>query len=67
MKKCLLSETEVEHEYSIPKRTLQKLRCIGGGPKYLKLGRAVRYRIEDIEVYLDSCERTSTSDRGVFK
>jgi hypothetical protein len=32
--------------------TLEKLRVTGGGPKYVKLGRAVRYRVCDLEVYL---------------
>jgi hypothetical protein len=28
--------------------TLAKLRCIGGGPEYLKLGRKVVYRRSDL-------------------
>lgn len=31
--------------------TLEKLRVSGGGPWYVKLGRAVRYRISDLEEY----------------
>ena len=65
--KQLLTEAEVEKEYTISKRTLQKLRCTGGGPSYLKLGRAVRYRPKDIEVYLESCIRASTSDDGTVQ
>lgn len=32
--------------------TLNKWRCYGFGPKYLKLGRAVRYRQEELDRYL---------------
>ncbi|MDB5693086.1 MAG: transcriptional regulator [Alphaproteobacteria bacterium] len=41
--------------------TLQKLRIFGGGPRYLKLGRAVRYRLEDLEGWLADRTVASTS------
>ena len=41
--------------------TLAKLRCAGGGPAFLKIGRSVRYRPEDIEAWLADKVRTSTS------
>ena len=34
--------------------TLNKLRCTGGGPAFLKLGRAVRYTPDDLQDWLDS-------------
>lgn len=34
--------------------TLNKWRCYGTGPKYLKLGRAVRYRQEELDCYLEA-------------
>ena len=34
--------------------TLNKLRCSGGGPAFLKLGRAVRYKPVDLKDWLDS-------------
>jgi len=33
--------------------TMNKWRCYGFGPKYLKLGRAVRYRQEELDRYLE--------------
>ena len=45
-------------------RTLEKHRVTGDGPRYLKLGSAVRYLVEDIESYLLECRRRSTSDMG---
>jgi len=45
---------------SIP--TLERLRLSGDGPVYLKLGRAVRYRDEDLDTWLASRVTRSTSD-----
>lgn len=45
-------------------RTLEKYRQTGGGPVYLKIGRSVLYRQVDLDRWLESCLRTSTSDPG---
>ena len=42
--------------------TLNKLRCSGGGPAFLKLGRAVRYRPVDLKDWLNSRRVMSTSE-----
>lgn len=60
----LLSERDVETTYGIERRTLQAWRLRGQGPVFLKVGRMVRYRVEDIEAFLDAARRTSTSDDG---
>ncbi len=44
--------------------TLNKLRVSGGGPAYLKLGRRVAYNVADLDDWLDSKRRRSTSDLG---
>ena len=36
-------------------KTLQQRRWLGKPPTYLKIGRLIRYRISDLEKYLDSC------------
>ena len=41
--------------------TLAKLRCSGGGPVFLKIGRAVRYAPADLEEWLATKRRASTS------
>jgi predicted DNA-binding transcriptional regulator AlpA len=46
----------------LSKSTLEKLRCFGTGPKYLKLNRAVRYRVPDLEVWLSERIVSSTSE-----
>jgi predicted DNA-binding transcriptional regulator AlpA len=44
--------------------TLAKMRLSGTGPAFHKLGRRVVYRPEDLDAWLASCRRTSTSDDG---
>ncbi len=42
-------------------QTLQNWRYKGIGPKFIKVGGAIRYRIKDLEKYLDDNTRQSTS------
>lgn len=42
-------------------RTLQRWRLEGIGPKFLKLGRLVRYRQSDLDRWVAAQLRTSTS------
>ena len=43
-------------------KTLENLRSMGGGPKYLKLGRKVAYDPRDIEAWKDERRFSSTSE-----
>jgi hypothetical protein len=43
-------------------RTLEKYRCYGGGPVYLKIGGRVVYRQADLEAWAEQTARTSTHD-----
>jgi len=45
--------------------TLQVWRCQGKGPRFIKSGSRVVYRLRDINAYLDSRTRKSTADPGV--
>ena len=43
--------------------TLAKLRCVGGGPLFAKLGRAVVYTVADLETWVAAQgKRRSTCD-----
>lgn len=56
-------KTESAAEYvGLGKSTLDKLRTTGGGPRYLKLGRAVRYRTADLDAWLAASLKSSTSE-----
>jgi len=41
--------------------TLQKMRVTGGGPKYRKHGRYVRYHIEDLDAWSAARVKEATS------
>ena len=63
-----LDTTAASRHLGLSKSTLEKLRVYGGGPRFLKLGRLVRYRPEDLEEWLSDRLVTSTSEAGrVFK
>jgi predicted DNA-binding transcriptional regulator AlpA len=45
-------------------RTLEKHRIYGTGPRYAKLGGRVVYRLEDLQTWVESGFKASTSDPG---
>ena len=51
-KKILLTEQEVEDDYGINKRTLQRERTFNTGIPFVKLGRRVRYQRATIDQYI---------------
>ena len=56
---------EVEAAYPFLKRGwLERKRCSGGGPPFIRAGKKVGYRRSDIEEWLDQNRRTTTSDPG---
>jgi predicted DNA-binding transcriptional regulator AlpA len=48
----LLNEKEVAMRWSMSLASLRRWRTNGCGPRYVKLGASVRYRIEDLESWL---------------
>jgi predicted DNA-binding transcriptional regulator AlpA len=54
----LWTEIQTAEFLAVAVKTLQAWRVRGGRPKFIKLGRSVRYRREDLERFLD--ERTMT-------
>lgn len=42
--------------------TLENLRYLGGGPRFIKLGRKVLYDPADIRIWLDAHKVSSTSE-----
>lgn len=36
------------------KSSLDKLRCYGGGPEFIRLGRAVRYSVDDLVAWAEA-------------
>lgn len=44
--------------------TIEGWRIKGVGPRYIKIGRLVRYRLADVEEWLEAQARSSTSQAG---
>lgn len=60
----VLNEDEAARYCRQARITLAKARLRGDGPPFLKLGRSVRYLKSDLDKYLASKRRRSTSDTG---
>jgi len=60
----LLTQSEAARVLRLSERTLERLRLQGGGPLYVKAGRAVRYRETDLEAWIDARVVSSTSAIG---
>ncbi len=56
-----LTNIEAAAFLTLSPKTLNKLRVIGGGPRYRKLGRRVAYKLADLEEWATRrvCETTS--------
>lgn len=58
----LRNESAVAKELNCEVKTLQAWRCRGGGPPFIRVGRLVRYRPEDVEAWIESRRVSSTSE-----
>jgi predicted site-specific integrase-resolvase len=56
-----LTQGQLADRWQISPRTLERWRWAGEGPRFLKLGGRVIYRIEDVEVYEAQQLRDSTA------
>ncbi|AEV38408.1 helix-turn-helix transcriptional regulator [Pseudovibrio ascidiaceicola] len=59
---ALITEAAAADYLGISIRTIQAWRVRGGGPNYVKLGKAVRYRPSDIQAWIEAHLTSSTSD-----
>ena len=57
-----LKQKDVARRWGISHRTLERWRVIGHGPKFIKIGAHVAYRLRDVEDYEVKRVRTSTRD-----
>jgi len=57
-----LSNDEAADYLGLKSATLNKWRCHGEGPPFIKVGRLVRYRLVDLDAFLMNRLRHSTSD-----
>jgi excisionase family DNA binding protein len=58
----LLTRRDAARLLNLKKSTLEAWATRGGGPAYVKLGRAVRYRESDLVKFVESQLRQNTSE-----
>ncbi|MDO3167207.1 helix-turn-helix domain-containing protein [Mycobacteroides abscessus subsp. abscessus] len=54
------SPDELAAHLGVPVRTLAEWRYRGGGPRFVKVGRHVRYRHEDVDAWMAAHTRQRT-------
>jgi hypothetical protein len=57
-----LTQGQLADRWQMSPRTLERWRWLGEGPRFLKLGGRVIYRLEDVEAYEAKQLRASTTD-----
>jgi len=57
-----LTNDEAAAYLRLSPRTLEKLRVLGGGPRFRKFGRRVRYALTDLDAWADGRSYAMTSD-----
>jgi phosphopantetheinyl transferase (holo-ACP synthase) len=60
-----LNQKQLAVRWSISEASLERWRCEGIGPRYLKIGGRVLYRQIDIDAYEESCLQISTSKTAI--
>jgi predicted DNA-binding transcriptional regulator AlpA len=58
----LLNQKQAAHVLGLSVRTLERHRVAGTGPRWVRLGRLVKYRQTDLTAWIESNVRTSTSE-----
>ncbi len=66
MDKPFLTPEALAERWNLPLTTLSQWRWTGRGPKFQKIGRQVKYRIRDIELFEEQQVRSNTADHGPF-
>ena len=56
-----LHQAELARRWKLSPRTLERWRWLGRGPRHIKLGARVLYRLEDVEQFEADGVRASTS------
>ena len=58
----MLKPADAAERLSVSPLTLQKWRVTGGGPRYVKVGRGVRYDPVDLANWIEARKVNSTSE-----
>lgn len=64
MQKIVMNEMELAQRWGLSPKTLQRWRCDGQGPRYLKLSKRVAYPLDEIFEFEKRALYSSTWERG---
>ena len=59
-----ITDAEAARFLSLSPGWMRQLRLLGGGPRYSKLGRAVRYRFADLIAWAEERSTSCTSEKA---
>ena len=57
-----LDSNQAAEYLGLKRTTLEAWRCRGDGPRFVKMGRLVKYRAADLEAFVESRIRGNTSE-----
>lgn len=60
----ITTEKRISELYGWAVSTLRNWRHLGKGPPYLKVGRSVRYRLDDVEAFLELHKIETEGNKG---
>jgi predicted DNA-binding transcriptional regulator AlpA len=61
----LMNQNELASYLGKSKQWCERARWAGDGPKFIRIGRHVRYKINDVLAYIENCENnTQTKNKG---
>ena len=63
----LLNQNQLAELFDCSPRTLERQRLEGTGVPFIRVGRLVRYRLTDVQAYIERQRCTSTSDANTEK
>jgi hypothetical protein len=64
MSERFLTPEMLSKELEIPTSTLAKWRLYGGGPRYAKMGKNIRYERGDVDLWVESQKRRTTASEA---
>lgn len=64
MKEIRLTPEDLAERWKVPTTTLSQWRWKGGGPQFIRLGKHIVYRLQDIELFEEQKLRRDTTHTG---
>jgi len=58
----LLTRRQASEMLALSERTVERLRCSSLGPKFVRCGRSIRYRVADLEEWIERRVVGSTTE-----